>query len=40
MGDRKSPLPFKGGAGGGICPNHSARADMPHPDPSPEGEGL
>ena len=29
-----SPLPFRGGAGGGAC------ADNPHPNPSPEGEGL
>ncbi len=31
-----SPLPFRGGAGGGEC----AANDKPHPNPSPEGEGL
>jgi apolipoprotein N-acyltransferase len=37
---RLSPLPFRGGAGGGDCPNSSASIDRPHPNPSPEGEGL
>ncbi len=31
-----SPLPFRGGAGGGEC----AADDSPHPNPSPQGEGL
>ena len=35
-----APLPFRGGAGGGACPDSSALADSPHPNPSPEGEGL
>ena len=35
-----SPLPFRGGAGGGDCPDSSDIADRPHPNPSPEGEGL
>jgi glycyl-tRNA synthetase beta chain len=35
-----SPLPFRGGAGGGDCPTDTALADSPHPNPSPEGEGL
>jgi tRNA pseudouridine55 synthase len=36
------PLPFRGGAGGGACPpNATSRGfDKPHPNPSPEGEGL
>ncbi|MBX9897514.1 MAG: aminomethyl-transferring glycine dehydrogenase subunit GcvPB [Qipengyuania sp.] len=32
-----SPLPFRGGDGGGAC---SEIGDIPHPNPSPEGEGL
>jgi valyl-tRNA synthetase len=37
-----SPLPFRGGAGGGDCPPTSTpeSVDSPHPNPSPEGEGL
>ena len=35
-----SPLPFRGGAGGGVCRPDTADADKPHPNPSPEGEGL
>ena len=37
-----SPLPFRGGAGGGVSPQDAASdpADTPHPNPSPEGEGL
>ena len=38
MGERLSPLPFRGGDGGGG--DHALPADKPHPDPSPEGEGL
>ena len=34
-----SPLPFRGGAGGGDCAA-GALPDNPHPNPSPEGEGL
>jgi valyl-tRNA synthetase len=38
----KTPLPFRGGAGGGDCPQipTSEPVDSPHPNPSPEGEGL
>jgi RHH-type proline utilization regulon transcriptional repressor/proline dehydrogenase/delta 1-pyrroline-5-carboxylate dehydrogenase len=32
-----TPLPFRGGAGGGACREDS---NIPHPNPSPEGEGL
>ncbi len=37
-----SPLPFRGGAGGGGCQDGADEtvADIPHPNPSPEGEGL
>ncbi|MDX2209069.1 MAG: tRNA (guanosine(37)-N1)-methyltransferase TrmD [Sphingopyxis sp.] len=35
-----SPLPFRGGVGGGGCPSGTEYADNPHPNPSPEGEGL
>ncbi len=43
-----APLPFRGGAGGGGCPDSSAPDDSPHPNPRsesrasdrPEGEGL
>jgi valyl-tRNA synthetase len=35
-----SPLPFRGGDGGGACPSGAALIDSPHPNPSPEGEGL
>jgi carbamoyl-phosphate synthase small subunit len=34
-----SPLPFRGGAGGGAVTS-SEPAGQPHPNPSPEGEGL
>jgi tRNA pseudouridine55 synthase len=34
-----SPLPFRGGDGGGAC-NTQEAFDSPHPNPSPEGEGL
>ncbi|MCB2087257.1 MAG: tRNA pseudouridine(55) synthase TruB [Sphingomonadaceae bacterium] len=34
-----SPLPFRGGAGGGGCAS-TAAPDIPRPNPSPEGEGL
>jgi len=36
----EAPLPFRGGAGGGALPHGAAPADGPHPNPSPEGEGL
>jgi len=35
-----SPLPFRGGAGGGGYPDSPVTSDSPHPNPSPEGEGL
>ncbi len=35
-----APLPFRGGVGGGVAPRGAAYADKPHPNPSPEGEGL
>jgi error-prone DNA polymerase len=35
-----SPLPFRGGVGGGACQDSAVGADRPHPNPSPEGEGL
>jgi tRNA (guanine37-N1)-methyltransferase len=38
-----APLPFRGEAGGGDCPpaqTASSLAHNPHPNPSPEGEGL
>jgi isoleucyl-tRNA synthetase len=35
-----SPLPFRGGVGGGVSPSGAAFAEKPHPNPSPEGEGL
>ena len=36
------PLPFRGGVGGGGVPRTPSDefADSPHPNPSPEGEGL
>jgi glycyl-tRNA synthetase beta chain len=35
------PLPFRGGVGGGAVPASEAMsAELPHPNPSPEGEGL
>jgi glycyl-tRNA synthetase beta chain len=34
------PLPFRGGVGGGASPPSNAPVDRPHPNPSPEGEGL
>ncbi len=35
-----SPLPFRGGAGGGDSTREIAGVSSPHPNPSPEGEGL
>ena len=35
----QSPLPFRGG-GKGVGPLGVAQTYMPHPNPSPEGEGL
>ena len=35
-----SPLPFRGGAGGGDSTRETTPALSPHPNPSPEGEGL
>ena len=37
---RFSPLLFRGGDGGGGCPDGTASDDSPHPNPSPEEEGL
>ncbi|MDG5489459.1 glycine--tRNA ligase subunit beta [Sphingomonas sp. BGYR3] len=37
---RPSPLPFRGGAGGGGVPQAGSPVGRPHPNPSPEGEGL
>ncbi len=36
------PLPFRGGVGGGAWPSRRdlSPAALPHPNPSPEGEGL
>ncbi|MBN9788270.1 isoleucine--tRNA ligase [Pseudonocardia sp. TMWB2A] len=36
----ESPLPFRGGVGGGGSQTDATPADSPHPNPSPEGEGL
>ena len=38
--EASSPLPFRGGAGGGVCRPDTVLADRPHPNPSPKGEGL
>lgn len=35
-----SPLPFRGGVGGGACERAEPLADRPHPNPSPEGGGF
>ena len=35
-----SPLPFRGGVGGGGSPQAPGHGDSPHPNPSPKGEGL
>ena len=35
-----SPLPFRGGDGGGGCSDSFTSNDKPHPNPSPKGEGL
>ena len=35
-----SPLPFRGGDGGGGSPVTPCVGDRPHPNPTPEGEGL
>ena len=36
------PLPFRGGVGGGVSPPDATllEEDRPHPNPSPQGEGL
>ena len=34
------PLPFRGGVGGGDYPVTQRSTESPHPNPSPEGEGL
>ena len=38
--DSVSPLPFRGGVGGGDVPQAPSLTESPHPKPSPEGEGL
>jgi DNA-nicking Smr family endonuclease len=35
-----SPLPFRGGVGGGAGSQARRIIDSPHPNPSPKGEGL
>jgi hypothetical protein len=35
-----SPLPFKGGAGGGACLQSQRLTNSPHLNASREGEGL
>ncbi len=35
-----TPLPFREGAGGGVSPQAQRPDDRPHPNPSPEEEGL
>jgi tRNA pseudouridine55 synthase len=35
-----SPLPFRGGAGGGGSPQALSQTESPHSNPSPEGKGL
>ena len=35
-----APLPFRGGAGGGVSRPGAAPGEIPHPNPSLEGEGL
>jgi tRNA pseudouridine55 synthase len=35
-----TPLPLRGGVGGGECQPADVEIDTPHPNPSPEGEGL
>jgi hypothetical protein len=42
-GGQNSPLPFRGGVGGGACASDSLVSvwvDIPRPNPSPKGEGL
>lgn len=40
MMSEHSPLPFRGGAGGGGYPVAQLLPYSPHPNPSLEGEGL
>jgi UDP-N-acetylmuramoylalanine--D-glutamate ligase len=35
-----APLPLRGGIGGGASPQNATLGEPPHPNPSPEGEGL
>jgi len=37
---RLKPLPFRGGVGGGEPTRAQSLVESPHPNPSPEGEGL
>lgn len=39
-GRLSSPLPFRGGTGSGVSPDKAASGSTPHPNPSPEEEGL
>ncbi|HEX8553428.1 MAG TPA: carbamoyl-phosphate synthase domain-containing protein, partial [Sphingomonas sp.] len=39
-GDQGKPLPIEGGVGLGPDEQEGVRGDTPHPNPSPEGEGL
>jgi 23S rRNA (cytosine1962-C5)-methyltransferase len=39
-GQLQTPLSFRGGVGGGAYPVDAVPTDSPHPNPSPEGEGL
>jgi para-nitrobenzyl esterase len=40
MSGANSPLPFRGGAGGGGCPANAVPDHMPHPNPSPEPQAT
>ncbi|WP_067737914.1 phage tail assembly chaperone [Novosphingobium naphthalenivorans] len=40
MRSAASPLPFRGGVGGGGPRPSAVHRESPHPNPSPEGEGL
>jgi excinuclease ABC subunit A len=40
VAEAAAPLPLAGGAGGRASPDRARPVDKPHPNPSPEGEGL